>query len=562
MGGERLDQNAALERLGSEQFDVLVIGGGITGAGVAVDAAARGLRTALVEAEDFASGTSSASSKLVHGGLRYLQQYEVGLVFQSLAERQTLLRNAPHLVQPIVFVLPVFGDAGIAGQAMAWTYSAGLWLYDLLGGLHIHHLHRRASAEEVRSHLPTLRTDHLLGGFIYYDARTDDARLTLALVQTAADHGAVVANHAPVVELRKDGENRVCGARIRPEDGPDGGIEVRARAVVSATGVWADEIRDLDERRRHVMRPAKGVHIVVPQTELPCDAAVILPSPSDNRNVFVIPWGDKTYVGTTDTDYEGSLRGRTVGRADVAYLLDAVNAVVTHPVTEDTVTGTWSGLRPLLAPAPGRRRPSERTVDLSRRHKVLMAPSGLVTITGGKLTTYRKMAADTVDVLVRQLGVGARRGWTEHLPVHGSTGLADLRQPGAAQRFGVAEATFAHLLGRYGDDTPAVLAVVGERPDFAEPVAGGLPFLAGEVIYAVRCEMAATVEDVLSRRMRVLPFDARAASAAAARVAQLMAGELGWDPERTATEVKRFRELAAASLPAVAASGDRAGEPR
>jgi len=561
-GSERFDRNAALERLGSEQFDVLVIGGGITGAGVAVDAAARGLRTALVEAEDFASGTSSASSKLVHGGLRYLQQYEVGLVFQSLAERQTLLRNAPHLVQPIVFVLPVFGSGGIADQATALTYSAGLWLYDLFGGLRIGHMHRRASAEEVRSHLPTLRTDRLLGGFIYYDARTDDARLTLALVRTAADHGAVVANHAPVVELTKDGKNRVCGARIRPGDGPDGGIEVRARAVVSATSVWADEIRDLDERRRHVMRPAKGIHIVVPRTELPCDAAVILPSPSDGREVFAIPWGDKTYVGTTDTGYEGPLRGAAVDRADVSYLLEAVNAAVSHPITEDTVTGTWSGLRPLLAPAPGRRRPSERTADLSRRHTVLVSPSGLVTITGGKLTTYRKMAADTVDVLVRQLGVGARRGWTEHLPVHGSTGLADLRQPGAAQRLGVAQATFAHLLARYGDDVPAVLAVVGERPDFAEPLADGLPFLAGEVIYAVRSEMASTVEDVLSRRMRVLPFDARAASAAAPLVAELIAGELGWDQERTATEVKRFRELAAASLSAVAASGNTEGESR
>lgn len=549
---QRFDRDAALKRLGSEQFDVLVIGGGITGAGVAVDAAARGLRTALAEAEDFASGTSSASSKLVHGGLRYLQQYEVGLVFQNLAERQTLLRNAPHLVRPIVCVLPVFGSGGIADWAMARTYSAGLWMYDLFGGLRIGHMHRRASAEEIRSHLPTVRADRLVSGFIYYDARTDDARLTLDLVRTAADHGAAVANHAPVVELRKDSANRVCGALIRPENGPEAGIEIRARAVVSATGIWADEIGDLDEKRRHVMRPAKGVHIVVPRTELPCDAAVILPSPSDGRSVFAIPWGDKTYVGTTDTGYEGSLRSSTVDQADVAYLLEAVNAVVTHPVTARAITGTWSGLRPLLASAPGSRRQSERTADLSRRHKVLVSPSGLITVTGGKLTTYRKMAADTVDVLVRRLGAGARHGWTEHLPVHGSIGLADLRRPGAAKQFGVDEATFAHLLCRYGDDVPAVLAVDGERPEFAEPLVEGLPFLAGEVIYAVRSEMATTVEDVLSRRMRILPFDARAASAAAPRVAELMAGELGWDSERTATEVKQFGELAAVSLSAIA----------
>jgi glycerol-3-phosphate dehydrogenase len=272
--------------------------------------------------------------------------------------------------------------------------------------------------------------------------------------------------------------------------------------------------------------------------------------------VFVVPWADKTYIGTTDTSYEGPLRGLTVGEADVTYLLEVVNAYVDHPLSKDVVTGTWAGLRPLLAPPPGGQRVSERTADLSRRHTVLVSGSGLVTVTGGKLTTYRKMAADTVDVLVRQLGVGARRGWTEHLPVHGSTGLADLRQPLAATRFGVADATFAHLLARYGDDVPAVLAVIGERPDFAEPLAAGLPFLAGEVIYAVRCEMAATVEDVLSRRMRVLPFDARAAIASATRVAELVAGELSWDPERVATEVKQFRELAVASLPPVSARGE------
>jgi glycerol-3-phosphate dehydrogenase len=416
-------------------------------------------------------------------------------------------------------------------------------------------MHRRASAEEMRSHLPTVRSDRLVAGFVYYDARTDDARLTLDLVRTAADHGAAVTNHAQVVELRKDSATRICGARIQPQDwpqdGPEGGIEIRARAVVSATGVWADEIVDLGGNRDYVMRPAKGIHIVVPRTELPCDAAFIIPSPSDGRSIFAIPWGDKTYVGTTDTGYEGPLRHSTVDQADVAYLLDAVNAVVTHPVTADVITGTWSGLRPLLAPKPGQRQ-SERTADLSRRHKVLVSPSGLITVTGGKLTTYRKMAADTVDVLVRRLGVGARHGWTEHLPVHGSVGLADLRRPDAARQSGVDEATFAHLLSRYGDDVPGVLAVVGERPEFAAPLLDGQPFLTGEVIYAVRCEMATTVEDVLSRRIRLLPFDAKAASAAAARVAELAAGELGWDRERTAAEVKAFRELAAASLSAVA----------
>lgn len=550
---DRFDRARALERLGSEEFDVLVIGGGVTGAGVAVDAAARGLRTALVEAEDFAAGTSSASSKLVHGGLRYLQQYEVGLVFQSLAERQILLRNAPHLVQPVVFVIPLFGKGGVVDRTIARTYSLGLWLYDLFGGFRIGHLHRRVTADEVRAHLPTLSLDRLVAGFVYYDARTDDARLTLTLARTAVlDHGAVAVNHAPVVELLKDGSGRLRGAHVEPEGGPAGGIDVRARVVVSATGVWADDVRDLDRPRQHVMRPAKGVHIVVPNAKLPCDTAVVLPSPSDGRNVFVIPWGDKTYVGTTDTDYRGDLRQPGVGRDDVDYLLEAVNAAVTRPLSVDDVTGAWSGLRPLLAATPGRRRPSERTADLSRRHAVLTSPSGLVTITGGKLTTYRKMAADAVDAALRQLGDDERRSSvTRRLRLHGAQGIERLRRPEAAAGSGVPPSTFAHLVARYGSDVTAVLEVVGERPELGEPLTPDLPYLAGEVVYAVRSEMATTLEDVLSRRLRALPFDAEAASTVAPAVAGLIAGELGWDATRAADEVERFQALAAAGLHAL-----------
>jgi len=553
---ERFDRAEALRRLGEEQFDVLVVGGGITGVGVALDAAARGLRTALVDKGDFASGTSSESSKLVHGGLRYLQQYEVGLVFQSLSERQTLLRNAPHLVQPLIFVIPLFGKGGVVDKTIARTYSLGLWMYDLFGGFRIGHLHQRVTATEVHNHLPTLRLDRLVAGFLYYDARADDARLTLAIARTGAvEYGVAAVNYAPVVEILKDPKGHVCGARVAPKHTSLDQIDVRARVVVNATGVWADELRDLDAPHRHVMRPAKGIHIAVPNAKLPCDAAVVLPSPSDGRNVFVIPWDGMTYIGTTDTGYEGNLDHPTVEEDDVAYLLEAVNAAVTDPVGREDITGTWSGLRPLLASSPGRRRPpSERTADLSRRHTVLPSESGLVTITGGKLTTYRKMAQDTVDAVLRQLGEKVGRCPTKHLTIQGSNGIDTLRQAGVADRYGVSEEIFAHLLSRYGDETPTVLDVIAERPELGERLTPGLRFLAGEVVYAVRHEMATTVEDVLSRRTRMLLLDAQAASSVALPVAELLAAELGWGQERIEEEVAGFTALAASTL-AVVRSG-------
>lgn len=548
--GEQFDRAAALQRLADEEFDLLVIGGGITGAGVALDAAARGLRVALVEKGDFASGTSSESSKLVHGGLRYLQQYEVGLVLQSLAERQILLRNAPHLVQPQIFIIPLLGKGGMVDRTVARTYSLGLSLYDLFGGFRIGYVHRKVSAEEVQAHLPTLRLDRLVAGFSYYDAHADDARLTLAIARTAVvDYGAVAVNHAPVVRLLKDSQGHVSGARVGPEDTEGREIDVRARAVVNASGVWADHVRDLDARETHHIRPAKGVHIVVPSTKLPCDVAVVLPSPSDGRNVFVIPWEDRTYVGTTDTDYEGDLDNPGVDQGEVDYLLEAVNAAVNEPISRSDVTGTWSGLRPLLAVGTRwRPKPSERTADLSRRHKVLVSPSGLVTITGGKLTTYRKMAGDAVDVVVGQLGSGSRRCPTKHLMLRGSRGVEVLRRSDVAARFGLPERSFSHLLSRYGSEVAAVVDVIGERPELADRLSPAFGFLAGEVVYAARHEMATTVEDVLSRRMRALPFDARAAAEAAPGVATLLAEELGWTAERVEAEVSAFRALCASRL--------------
>ena len=415
----------ALAQLASEPFDVLVIGGGITGAGVALDAASRGLRTALVEKDDFASGTSSKSSKLVHGGLRYLQQHEYKLVYENLAERQRLLDNAPHLVTPLPFLIPLFGRAGVVNRSVARVYRTALWLYDVTGGIRIGRRHEKVSREQALAHMPNLQADRLVAGFLYWDARTDDARLTLTVLRTAVlDHGAVAANHTAATALLTGPDGQVHGARVAPEHGES--FEVRASVVVNAAGVWADDVRALDEGQNpHSIRPAKGIHITVPEAAFPCDIAAVIPVREDRRSIFVVSWGDQVYLGTTDTEYEGPLDDPDCTPEDVDYVLGAANAVITEPVGRADVTGVWAGLRPLLAPVHGHE-VSARTADLSRRHTVRVSPEGMVTVTGGKLTTYRKMAEDTVDAVVA-LGRRPAPCVTKDLRLRG----ARARRPGA-----------------------------------------------------------------------------------------------------------------------------------
>jgi glycerol-3-phosphate dehydrogenase len=557
----------------------------------------------LVERGDFASGTSSKSSKLVHGGLRYLQQREFGLVHESLRERQRLLENAPHLVTPLPFLIPLFGKGGVLDKGLVRSFGIALTLYDLTGGWRIGKSHQRVGAAVVSLHLPTLRTERLVSGFIYYDARTDDARLTLAIARTAVlDHGAVAANYAPVTGLVRDGSGRIRGATVAPADRPQ--MEVRARSVVNATGVWADEVRALDESRHpHSLRPAKGIHLAVPQRKLPCDIAAVIPVRKDGRSIFVIPWGDQAYLGTTDSDYDGPLDDPRVEESDVTYILDAVNAVVVDPITPADVTGTWAGLRPLLTDV-GRRRPaSARTADLSRRHQVSHSPSGLVTITGGKLTTYRKMAEDTVDEVARILvaqdisqdGTGTRaaegpagpaaaasrrrsalagvrgnaksalgRSRTARLRLRGADGTEKLRARAAeaSRELGVDEPTLANLVGRYGGETRAVLALASERPELLQPIGEGLPHLAAEVVYAARYEMAKSVEDVLARRTRALLRDAPAARLVARCTAELLATELGWSAARVEEEIEAFTKIVErdTAAPAALAGREIAGE--
>ncbi len=563
-GGDHAFSRArALVELANAEFDVLVVGGGITGAGVALDAASRGLRTALVDKGDFASGTSSRSSKLIHGGLRYLQQHEVRLVYENLAERQRLLMNAPHLVRPLPFLIPLFGRDGVVSKTVARSYSGALWAYDLTGGIRIGHRHRRVTKEDALGHLPVLRTERLVAGFLYFDARADDARLTLAVLRTAVlDFGATAASYVAFDDVLTDPGGRIIGARVRAAATPGSGrggpervepgsgtaIDVRARSVVNATGVWSD-LRHWPGLANQPIRPAKGVHVTVPAERLPCDVGAVIPVPGDRRSVFVVPWPESglTYIGTTDTDYAGPLDTPRCERADVEYLLGAVNAATTAALDEDDVTGAWAGLRPLLA--GGGRHHRSRTADLSRRHRVSASPNRVVTVTGGKLTTYRKMAEDAVNAVVSVLGVGPRRCETERLRLRGASPPPTPPAPLPA----ALRPLHAHLEARYGTETPAVLNLVAEDADLEAPAVPGLPYRRAEVVYAVRHEMAQTLDDVLSRRTRASLQRAEACARAASTVAALMAPELGWTERQTRAEVARFTEHLRAEMAGAAA---------
>jgi glycerol-3-phosphate dehydrogenase len=552
------DRSDNLARLGVGTYDVLVVGGGVTGAGVALDAAARGLRTALVERDDFASGTSSKSSKLVHGGLRYLQNGDVRLVYEALHERQRLLRNAPHLVKVLPFLIPVFtGKGGIIPKQVARALGSAMWMYDLTGGLRIGRIHRRLKADAARAHMPTLG-DRLAWAYLYYDAQTDDARLTLTLARTAAiDFGATVVNHAGVIRVVKSGD-RVTGAVVDTGAGA-GEVEVRARVVVNATGVWADDVRALDEGAHPgTIRPAKGIHISVPWHKVRNDIAAVVPVPNDRRSVFVVPWpgvdgtvggpGAVTYIGTTDTDYDGDVDDPQCTADDIAYLLSAINHSVTEPLEPSDVLGTWAGLRPLVSDAQ-----TTRTADMSRRHRVTTSPSGLVTVIGGKLTTYREMAEDAVDAA---LAAAAEAG--DPLPrLAGRSRTRKLRLRGA-DGWAEAATTHRHLAERYGGETGVLTAMIDADPSLGEPLVPGLPYLRVEAVYAVRYEMATTLDDVLARRTRARLRDGAATAVAAADVAALIAPELGWSAEEQATEVAAYvaaaeREREVPGLPEVGA---------
>ena len=529
---------AALDSLAVEPVDLLIIGGGITGAGIARDAALRGLRVALVDKSDIAGGTSSRSSRLIHGGIRYLEHGDLRLVFEASHERRVLLRIAPHLVRPLPFLFPAYRGARVP----PWKLRAGLWLYDLLSAFRNVHTHRWLGAKKVRAAEPGLRDKDLTGAGLYYDAQTDDARLALATLRSAAMAGALVASYTEVVSLAKP-DGRVAGASLR--DVVTGRhIDVRARVVVNATGPWVDVVRRLDEPgAAPLLRLSKGAHVAVPRARLGNSYAVTLTSPLDGRVMFVLPWGDLSYIGTTETEETVTPeRVRATGN-DAVYLLRSANAFFPRArLAPHDVVSTWAGLRPLLAPDTSR---NAGAGAVSREHRVVESPSGLITIAGGKLTTYRVMGRDVVDRVAARLRKldGRRPGAappTDRLPLPGGeTADIDVLVSAALAR-GVSEPTAKHLVASYGTESAAVLNLVDKKRGLGKPILEGRPEIQAEVVHAVQREMALRLADVLIRRTHLF-YQARGQAVTATTVvADLMAPLLGWDAARRAEEIESY----------------------
>ena len=528
-------REAALQAMRSIELDVLVVGGGVVGSGAALDAATRGLVVGLVEARDFASGTSSRSSKLIHGGLRYLEMLDFRLVHEALTERGLLIEKlAPHLVRPVPFLYP------LTHRVWERFYAgAGVALYDVLArvsgrraGLPIHrHLTRRGARRLV----PALRKDALVGALKYYDAQVDDARHTLFVARTAASYGAHVASRARVIGLLREGE-RVTGAKVRDLESGDT-FDVRAKQVVNATGVWTDETQAMaNERGQFHVRASKGVHLVVPRDRIRGDAGLILRT--EKSVLFVIPWGRHWIIGTTDTAWRLDLAHPAASAADIDYLLDHVNAVLEQPLTHEDVEGVYAGLRPLLAGE------SESTSTLSREHAVAHTVPGLVVVAGGKYTTYRVMAQDAIDAAVYALDKKVPPSVTADVPLLGAEGYAALRNSRnvLAQTYGLHVARIDHLLGRYGSLIHEVLALVADDPSLAEPVTGAPDYLRAELVYAASHEGARHLDDLLARRTRISIETFDRGLGAVEEAAELVAPVLGWSRAQIDREVEHYRK--------------------
>ncbi|PYO98509.1 MAG: glycerol-3-phosphate dehydrogenase [Gemmatimonadetes bacterium] len=524
-----------------EPVDLLVIGGGITGAAIARDAALRGFRTALVEKGDFGSGTSSVSSRLIHGGLRYLEQYDLHLVLEASRERRVLLRIARHLVHPLPFLFPVYRGARVP----AWKLRCGLWLYDLLAAFRNVRLHRWLGRKATLRLEPGLRERDLRAAGLYYDAQTDDARLVLATMRSAAQAGALVASYAEAVSLLKP-DGLVRGATVRDLLGEETRV-VRALVVVNACGPWVDAVRRLDAPDADpLLRLTKGAHVAVPRQRLGNTHAVTLTSPIDGRVMFVLPWADsdQSYIGTTDTDEDVSPDEVRATAEDVIYLLRSANAFFPQArLSPNDVVATWAGLRALLRP-DGNLAPSQ----VSREHRITESASGLLTIAGGKLTTHRAMAQELVDrVAVRLRALDGRprapRPPTHRLPLPGGE-TADLEGLiKAAVERGASDATARHLVGTYGSEAAAVLNLVDKDRALGGRIVAGRPELWAEVVHAVEREMAVRLSDVLVRRLHLFYKTRDQAVPASSAVADRLAAALGWDGARRAEEVAAYLHL-------------------
>jgi glycerol-3-phosphate dehydrogenase len=542
-------REAALARMREEVFDVVVIGGGATGTGCALDAASRGLSVALLEARDFASGTSSRSSKLIHGGLRYLEQQEFRLVREALRERSLLLNViAPHLVRPVPFLYPL--------TERVWERAylgAGMLLYDELGGHKGLRRHRHLTKRQALRIAPALKPDALVGAIQYWDAQVDDARHTLAVARTAAAYGAAVASSAPVVGFLREGE-RVTGVRVL-DDLLEEELDVRARQVINATGVWTDDVQHLvGERGKFKVRASKGIHLVVPRDRVQIDSGLILRT--EKSVLFVIPWGRHWIIGTTDTDWELGKAHPAASRTDIDYVLEHVNAVLAQPLGHEDVEGVYAGLRPLLTGE------SEGTSTLSREHTVAVPVPGLVAVAGGKYTTYRVMARDAVDAAARGLDDAVPPSATEVTPLVGAEGYKVLwnGRRRLARESGLHMARIEHLLQRYGSAVHDLLTEVDRRPELGEPLEGAEDYLRVEVWYAAAYEGAHHLDDVLARRTRISIETFDRGLAAAEPAARLMGEVLGWSDDVARREVEVYNERVAAERDSQQQPDDQAAD--
>jgi glycerol-3-phosphate dehydrogenase len=540
-----IGRSDALLALAEEQFDVVVVGGGITGAGVALDAATRGYSVALVERADFAAGTSSRSSKLVHGGLRYLQNFDLGLVREALLERQLMVALAPHLVHPLPLVVAAFD-----GARPDRLIGVGLNLYDVMAVERLRgrsllprarrgrpatdlgsdfsewspERHRVISGDEVLELIPALAERAPTSGYLFYDCQTDDARLVLTVLGEAERFGAVCANRLNVTELVRDEAGRAAGVRVRDAVSGDE-LVVRASNVVNATGVWADRLRPdelHDEAEVPRIRPSRGTHITLRHEDLPLTGGGAIVPAGGGRSIFALPWLGRTLLGTTDNDYEGELNGHVApAEEDITYLLDATNTYFGTSLGPADLTGAYAGVRPLITSGD-----PKKSVDISRKAELYETSSGMVTITGGKLTTWRRMAKMTVDRLVEREARDAPCR-THQIPLGAPVGVEELPRVD-----GVPDAAYAALAGRYGHAAHDVLAVARERAELAAPIVSGLPDLLAEVAFAVRREQARSIGDVLLRRTRLgllAGRDLGAGGPVVGRVAAVLAAELDWD---------------------------------
>jgi glycerol-3-phosphate dehydrogenase len=513
------DRKTLLEQLNEDvEWDVIIIGGGATGLGIAVDASSRGFKTLLIEQEDFAKGTSSRSTKLVHGGVRYLAQGNINLVREALKERGLLLKNAPHLTKNESIIIPCYSwMSGI-------FYATGLTLYDWLSGKLSIGKSRLIYKKEVSRRLPTLKKESLTCGVLYHDGTFDDARLALNLAQTCVENGGVALNYCKVISLRKNEKGEACGANILNRE--SGNMhEIKGKVIVNATGVFADEIIKLDNiESKSLIRPSQGIHLVLDQSFLKSKDSIMIPHTDDGRVLFAIPWYDKVIVGTTDTPLSThSIEPRAL-KSEVDFILETAGKYLSRQPERKDVLSVFAGLRPLAATDGG----SEKTKEISRSHKVIVSDSGLVSVIGGKWTTYRKMAEDTLDKVMKRKMLPEKECVTMNLKIHGYS-ISD--QP-------------VNTLSIYGSDEKELKEFVADNREWSDTLSDETNIMAGQVIWAVRKEMARTVEDVLARRMRVLFIDARLAMRLAPKVADIMMTELKEDENWKEIQIRAFSELA------------------